>query len=41
MKELFDNMLKHPVRTAIIVGGFTSSIVSILHAVRDLKSNSK
>ena len=38
MKEVFNNMLKHPIRTAIIVGGFASAIVSVLNAVRDLKS---
>ena len=41
MKEVFNNMLKHPIRTAIIVGGFTSGVVSVLHAIKELKSNNK
>lgn len=43
MKEVFDKMIKHPIRTAMIIGGITSGVVSIIHAIKEAKSvgNSK
>ena len=43
MKEVINNMIKHPFRTTMIISGVASAIIGIVHAVKDLKSvaNSK
>lgn len=33
MKEVFNNMMKHPIRTAIVIGTIASGITSIVAAV--------
>ena len=38
MKEVINKMIEHPIRTALIIGGFTSGVVSIIHAIKDVKA---
>ena len=37
MKEVFDNMIKHPIRTTIIIGSIATSVATILKAVQKLR----
>ena len=41
MKEVINQMIKHPFRTTMIVGGIASGIVSIIQAVKEVKSANK
>ena len=37
MKEVFNNMVKHPIRTTIVVGAIASGITSIVAAITKAK----
>jgi hypothetical protein len=41
MKEVINNMIKHPFRTTMIISGLASAIVGIVHAVKDTKTKSE
>lgn len=37
MKEVFNKMIQHPIRTTIIIGGITSGVLTIAKAVNKLR----
>ena len=37
MKEVFNKMIQHPFRTAMVIGGITSGVVTILNAVQKMR----
>lgn len=38
MKEVINNMIQHPIRTTIIIGGITGGALTIIRAVKKLRS---
>lgn len=37
MNEVLNNMIKHPIRTTIIVGSIATGVATILNAVQKLR----